>query len=87
MLNKTFQKIQDQDKPQFLMPLSLRLIKECAIKNIDWKYLHFIDLMSIIISMRIDDANRYLREKRQEMLQKRGIKSVTKATEKDFDNL
>lgn len=84
---KTFEKIKDVEQPQFSMPLSLRIIKECSQNSIDWKCLHIIDLFSIIYSIRIDNAKQYLKQKKQEMLNKRGIKSVTKATEEDFDRL
>ena len=77
----------EQPKPEFSMPLGLRLIKECAINNIDWKYLHIADLYSILYSIRIDNAKSYLRQQKQKKLQSRGIESVTKATEEDFDRL
>ena len=84
---KVFEKLPNQNKPKFSMPLSLRLMKECASYNIDWKCLHIADLFSIIYSIRIDNANNYLENQRQQKLSQRGIKSVTKATDKDFDNL
>lgn len=84
---KVFEKLPDQNKPRFSMPLSLRLMKECASYNIDWKHLHIADLFSIIYSIRIDNANNYLENQRQQKLSQRGIKSVTKATDEDFDNL
>lgn len=84
---KTFEKIKDVEKPQFSMPLSLRIIKESSQNHIDWKCLHIIDLYSIIYSIRIDNAKQYLKQQRQQMLSKRGISSVSKATEEDFDNL
>lgn len=49
--------------------------------------LHLTDLISIVYSLRIDSAVKYLEYKRQEAMQKRGIKEVKKATEKDFDEL
>lgn len=63
------------------------MVKECALYNIDWKCLHIADLFSIIYSIRIDNANNYLENQRQQKLSQRGIKSVTKATDEDFDNL
>jgi len=84
---KVFEKLPNQNKPKFSMPLSLRLMKECASYNIDWKYLHIADLFSIIYSIRIDNANRYLENERQQKLNQRGIKSITKATDEDFDRL
>lgn len=82
-----FKKIDSTEKPQFSMPLSLRIIKECASCGIDWRYLHIVDLFSIIYSIRIDKAKEYLERKRQERLRSRGIAEVKKATEADFDNL
>ena len=84
---KVFEKLPVQNKPKFSMPLSLRLMKECASYNIDWKCLHIADLFSIIYSIRIDNANNYLENQRQQKLNQRGIKSVSKATDEDFDNL
>lgn len=84
---KTFEKIKNVDKPQFSMPLSLRLIRECSQNNIDWKCLHIVDLFSIIYSIRIDNAKQYLEQQRQQAMHEKGIKSITKATEQDFDNL
>lgn len=83
-----YKKIPNQgSSPIFLMPLSLRLIKEASANHIDWRSLHFIDLLSIIYSLRIDRAVEFLREKKQQALQKRGISEVRKATEQDFDSL
>lgn len=84
---KVFEKLPNRTKPKFSMPLSLRLMKECASYNIDWKCLHIADLFSIVYSMRIDSANNYLENQRQQRLRERGISSVTKATDEDFDNL
>lgn len=69
------------------MPLGLRLIKECAEYGIDWYKLHIIDLYSILYSIRIDNANEYIKQKRQKAMQEKGIQSIQKATEQDFDNL
>ena len=84
---KVFEKLPKSEKPQFSMPLGLRLIKECSSYGIDYKHLHIVDLFSIIYSIRIDNANNYLENQRQQKLSQRGIKSVTKATDEDFDNL
>jgi len=69
------------------MPLSLRLIKESGQCNIDWKHLHIIDFYSIIYSVRIDNANSWLRQQKQQRMHERGIDSITQANETDFDNL
>lgn len=84
---KTFDKIKNKKQSQFSMPLSLRIIKESSQAGIDWKCLHIVDLFSIIYSIRIDNAKQYLEHKRQEEMHKRGINSIAKATETDFDNL
>lgn len=87
---KTYKKIKDNNnniQQQFSMPTSLKLIKECASVGIDWHAIHIIDLMSLIYSIRIDNANRYLEQKRQEQMQKHGIKEIKKASEDDFNNL
>lgn len=69
------------------MPTALRLIKEASVNNIDWRSLHFIDLLSILYSLRIDKAIEYLNSKRKQAMQKRGISEIRKATEEDFDSL
>lgn len=84
---KTFDKIHDKKISQFSMPLSLRIIKESSQNNIDWKSLHMADLFSIIYAIRIEKAEDYLDCKRQQEMQKRGISSITKATEDDFNSL
>lgn len=84
---KVFEKLPQQPKPKFSMPLSLRLIKESAVNNIDWKVLHIVDLYSILYSIRIDNANKYLENQRKEKLSQRGISEISKATEEDFDKL
>lgn len=86
MLN-IFNKIPNKNKPQFSMPLSLRLIKECSINNIDWKCLHIADLYSILYSIRIDNAINFLEQQRMKRMHEKGISSISKATEQDFDNL
>ena len=82
-----FEKIEDKEIPSFSMPLSLRIIKEIGQNGIQWQSLHFADVLSLSYSLKIDNAKQYLRHKRQEEMQKRGISSITKATEADFDNL
>lgn len=69
------------------MPFSLRIIKEAASNHLDWKSLHMVDLISIIYSIRIDNALQMIRIRRQQALQKRGISDIKKASEADFDNL
>ena len=82
-----YKKLPEGDSPKFLMPLSLRLIKESAENNIDWRTLHLVDLFSIIYAIRIDKARTYLKQKQQERWAKNGISEVRKATEEDFDSL
>lgn len=82
-----YKQIPNTQKPQFVMPLSLRIIKEASESGIDWKCLHIADLFSIIYSIRIDNARQYLEQKRQERMHKMGIAEVRQATEQDFDNL
>ena len=82
-----YKQIPNTQKPQFVMPLSLRIIKEASESGIDWKCLHIADLFSIIYSIRIDNAKHYLEQKRQERMHKRGISEIRQATEQDFDNL
>lgn len=82
-----YKKIKNTQKPNFTMPLSLRIIKEASEHNIDWKCLHIADLFSIIYSIRIDNANRYLEQQRQQKMQKRGIKEIRQASAEDFDKL
>ena len=69
------------------MPLSLRIIKELSSNGIAWNGLHLADILSLYYSLRIDKADQYLEAKRQSDMRKRGIDSITKATESDFDNL
>lgn len=84
---KLFEKIEEKETPQFSMPLSLRIIKEFGQNGIDYKGIHLTDVLSIFYSLRIDNAKEYLKHKRQEEMQKRGISSISKATEADFDSL
>lgn len=82
-----FDKIEEKETPQFSMPLSLRIIKEFGQNGIDYKGIHLTDVLSIYYSLKIDNAKQYLNHKRQEEMQKRGISSISKATEQDFDSL
>ncbi len=84
---KLFERIEEKETPQFSMPLSLRIIKEFGQNGIDYKGIHLTDVLSIYYSLKIDSAKQYLNHKRQEEMSKRGISSITKATEADFDNL
>jgi hypothetical protein len=84
---RLFEKIEEKETPQFSMPLSLRIIKEFGQNGIDYKGIHLTDVLSIFYSLKIDSAKQYLQHKRQEEMSKRGISSITKATEQDFDNL
>ena len=82
-----FDKIEEKETPQFSMPLSLRIIKEFGQNGIDYKGIHLTDVLSIYYSLKIDSAKQYLQHKRQEEMQKRGISSISKASEADFDAL
>lgn len=87
MLVEIYKKINNNEKQRFTMPLSLRIIKEASGYGIDWKCLHIADLFSIIYSIRIDNAKRYLEQKRQEKMHKRGISEIRQASAEDFDKL
>lgn len=82
-----FDKIEEKETPPFSMPLSLRIIKEFGQNGIDYKGIHLTDVLSIYYSLKIDSAKQYLNHKRKEEMQKRGISSISKATEQDFDSL
>jgi hypothetical protein len=82
-----FDKIEEKETPSFSMPLSLRIIKEFGQNGIDYKGIHLTDILSIYYSLKIDSAKQYLNHKRQEEMQRRGISSISKATEQDFDSL
>lgn len=71
----------------FSMPLGLRTIKECARFGVEWRGIHIVDLFSLIYSYRIDTFNERIKEKRKAELSKRGIRSVKRASETDFDSL
>lgn len=89
MLIETYKKIKidNSDLQQFSMPLSLRYMKELGQAGIDWHKLHLIDLTSLIYSLRIDLAKQKMEMDKQKKLSERGIGSVSKATEADFDAL
>lgn len=82
-----YEKIDEKVTPRFSMPLSLRIIKELAANGIDWRNLHFADVLSLFYSLQIDRGIQFLEAKRQSDMRKRGIDSISKATESDFDNL
>lgn len=82
-----FNKIEGKEIPEFSMPLSLRIIKEFGQNGIEWRDIHLTDVLSIYYSLKIDMARQYLDHKRQEEMSKRGISSITKASEADFDAL
>lgn len=84
---RLYKKIDEKEIPEFSMPLSLRIIKEFGQNGIQWKDLHFADVLSIYYSLKIDNAKQYLRQKRQQEMQKRGIANISKASEEDFDAL
>ena len=84
---RLFKRIDEKEIPEFSMPLSLRIIKEFGQNGIQWQGLHLADVLSLSYSLKIDNAKQYLRHKRQEEMQKRGIANISKATETDFDNL
>ena len=83
----TYEKIDEKVTPKFSMPLSLRIIKELSANGIDWKGIHFADILSLFYSLQIDKAIQYLEAKRQTNMRNRGIESISKASESDFDNL
>ena len=83
----TYKKIKCGKQSRFSMPFSLQMIKEASSNGIDWRFLHIIDLTSIIYSIRIDNAREVLKYERSKKLQERGIESITSATEKDFNEL
>lgn len=74
-------------KERHLMPLSLRTIKELGAAGVDWRGLHVIDAFSIICSLRIDCAREELRQRQQKKMHKAGIRSISPATQADFDAL
>lgn len=82
-----YKKIYRDSKVDFIMPLSLRIIKEASEHNIDYKSLHIADLYSIIYSIRIDNAKQYLQQKQKQKMDSAGISEIRKATVDDFDRL
>ena len=86
-MNEIYKKIPNIEKSQFSMPTSLKIIKESSSAGIDWKYLHIVDLFSIIYSIRIDNAKQWLAHQRQEKLAKMGITKIESANAQDFENL
>ena len=86
-MNEIYKQIPRGNKKQFSMPTSLELIKESSSAGIDWKCLHIVDLLSIIYSIRIDDAKRWLSEQKQQKLAKKGIARIENANAQDFENL
>jgi hypothetical protein len=74
-------------KKQFLMPLSLRYIKELAAVGIDWHNIHIIDLTSLVYSIRIDNARQKIEYDRRKRMADKGIQEVQTASEADFDAL
>ena len=84
---KVFDKLPAQPKPQFSMPLSLRLIKELSNTNINWKDYHIADLYSIIYAIRIEKAQTYLKYEKERKMHEKGISNISRATEEDFDKL
>lgn len=82
-----FEKITNRTKQLFTMPASLRWRKELGEANIEYLDLHLTDIVSLVYSLRIDNAQKYLQQKRLETMQRRGIKEVRQATEEDFDSL
>ena len=71
----------------FPMPRSLVYIKELAAAGVDWKGLHLIDLTSLVYSIYLDRARQKLEHDRQKRMQEKGYKSITRASEADFDAL
>ena len=69
------------------MPTSLRYIKELGAAGVDWHGLHFIDIASLVYSLRIDVARQKLEYDRQRRMAARGINEIRTATKADFDAL
>lgn len=69
------------------MPLSLQYIKELAEAGVDWQPLHVIDAFSLVCSLRIDLCRKYLEHVSRARMDAAGVKSITPATEQDFDAL
>lgn len=69
------------------MPLSLQYIKELSEAGIDWRPLHVINSFSLVCSLRIDLCRQYLEKVSRARMDAAGVKSITPATEEDFDAL
>lgn len=69
---------------------ALRLILDCSKYKVDGtiiKSLHFFDLQSLVIALRIDTISKELALLRQKQLSEKGIENIAPATEEDFNNL
>ena len=88
---RIFSKIRAEDlqstAKNFPMPKSLEYIKILGSEGIAWQGLHVTDAFSLVCSIRIDAAKKYLHMKGQERLKKAGVNSFTSATQEDFDSL
>lgn len=69
------------------MPKSLEYIKILSERGVVWDKLHVIDAFSLVCALRIDMARKYLSVKGQEAMRKAGVKSITPASQADFDAL
>ncbi|MBQ7368710.1 MAG: hypothetical protein IJW60_03260 [Clostridia bacterium] len=69
------------------MPKSLEYIKLLSEGGIAWKSLHVIDAFSLVCALRLDMARKYLAMKGQDKLKRAGVRSITPATQADFDAL
>lgn len=72
---------------RFAMPISLQYIKELAGAGIDWRPLHVIDAFSLVYSLRIDLCRQYLEKISKQRMDAAGVRSITPATEDDFNAL
>ena len=82
---RIYQKIDLKGISVYTMPNALKWRKE--LQGINYTGLHLIDILSLLYSLRIDNAVQYLEQKGKEKMQEQGIRSVTQATEEDFDKL
>ena len=82
---RLYQKINHKGISVYTVPNSLKWRKE--LQGININGLHLTDVISLVYSIRIDNAIQYLQEKGQEQMRKNGIGSITPATEEDFDKL
>ena len=69
------------------MPQGLRYIKELSEANIDYSKLHLFDAISIVYSIRIENADLYLKRKQQNLMQEKGISQVRQASAEEFNQL